>query len=98
MLSGGSRGVGRAIVEAFLAQGANVFYCARWIRDHEFEPVTHASNVVRAVGSIVDITSLKQVEAWVHKAAEEFGRIDSVVANGKLHYQLSSLNSLSEHR
>lgn len=72
-------------MEAFLIEGANVSFCARTIRGDEFSLFKGATNGARAVGSAVDISSPEEIKSWVAGAAKEFGRIDSVIANGKLH-------------
>lgn len=81
--AGGTKGIGRAIVEAYLAEGANVSYCARTVRGDEFSHLGGGSDTARAVGTAVDISQPEEIKAWVAKAAQEFGRIDSVAANGK---------------
>lgn len=83
---GGSKGIGKSIVEAFLAEGANVSFCARTIRGDEFSLFNGAANGARATGSAVDIGNPEEIKAWVSRAAEEFGRVDSVIANGKLEW------------
>lgn len=71
-------------METFLAEGANVSFCARTIRGDEFSLFKGATNGARAVGSAVDISNPEEIKSWVAGAAKEFGRIDSVIANGKL--------------
>jgi len=53
LVSGGSRGIGRAIVETFLAEGAQVSFCAR-----DASGVAAAERELdgRARGSAVDVT------------------------------------------
>ena len=79
---GGSRGIGKVIVENFLAQGANVSYCARKVTGNEFKDFRGAENSARAVGSVVDVGSEEQLRSWVEKSVDAFGRIDTVIANG----------------
>ncbi|KAH6895904.1 hypothetical protein B0T10DRAFT_526933 [Thelonectria olida] len=80
LVTGGTKGIGRAIVETFLSEGANVSYCARTPRGDEFASF-EAADGARAIGTSVDISGQSAIEAWVEKSAEEFGRIDVVVAN-----------------
>ncbi|KAH6983350.1 hypothetical protein BKA56DRAFT_631680 [Ilyonectria sp. MPI-CAGE-AT-0026] len=81
LVTGGSKGIGRVIVETFLAEGANVSYGARKVRGDEFSLFKGASNGARAVGSVLDIADSDSIRSWVENASKEFGRIDIVVAN-----------------
>lgn len=81
-LLGGAKGIGKSIVESYLAEGANVSFCGRTIRGDEFSTFKGAAENARAVGSLVDISRASDIEAWVSKANQEFGKIDIVVANG----------------
>ncbi|KAH8812170.1 hypothetical protein F5884DRAFT_304380 [Xylogone sp. PMI_703] len=83
LITGGTKGIGLYIVKAFLAEGANVSYCARNVTGHEFDEFLSTTDGIKgkAVGTAVDLGEVKQVEAWIEKAAAEFGRIDSLIAN-----------------
>ena len=83
---GGTRGMGKSMVETFLKEEANVSYCARSITGDEFASFIKTlpeSNKARATGTSVDISSKEALQGWVEKSAKEFGRIDTVIANGK---------------
>lgn len=83
LITGGTRGIGKATVEAFLSEGATVSYCARKVTGDEFSALA-AEHGARAAGTSVDVADEKALVAWVHRAAEDFGRIDTVIANGSL--------------
>lgn len=78
LVSGGSRGIGRAIVELFLAEGAQVAFCARGA-----DGVASAAAAFgeRAFGTALDVTDAAQVAAWVGAAGARMGGIDIVVPN-----------------
>lgn len=78
LVSGGSRGIGKAIVQTFLEEGAYVEFCAR------SEQGVHTAQEQfgdQAHGSVVDVTDASQVGAWVAAAAQRLGGLDIVVPN-----------------
>ncbi|WP_260929655.1 SDR family NAD(P)-dependent oxidoreductase [Novosphingobium sp. 9] len=78
IVSGGSRGIGRAIVETFLAEGAAVSFCAR---DAAGIAAAEQALAGRASGAVVDVTDAEAMRAWVAAAGEAMGGIDIVVPN-----------------
>ena len=80
LVTGGTRGIGRAIVGAFLDEGAVVGFCAR---DSSEVTATNEDLSSRGdvTGSVVDVGDGDALTAWVQEAAEAFGGLDVVVAN-----------------
>jgi NAD(P)-dependent dehydrogenase (short-subunit alcohol dehydrogenase family) len=80
-VTGGTRGIGRAVVEGLLAEGAAVAFCARTP-----EAVTEAeaeltADGAPAIGTAVDVGEATALTAWVGTAADALGGLDGVVAN-----------------
>ena len=81
LITGGSRGIGRAIADRLADEGCNVAICAR-NEDQVNEAVAALSaKGVTAFGQAVDIGDGDALKAWVAASAEALGGIDNIVSN-----------------
>ena len=82
LVTGGSRGIGRAIVEALLSDGWGVYFCGRSQRS-----VTEAEKDLRArfgpsvAGRVADVRREAEVRETVEWVLGRSGRIDCLVNN-----------------
>ena len=81
VVTGATRGIGRAIAECFADEGANVAICAR-NPDQVAEAVKALeAKGVKAFGQAVDIADGPALKAFITKAGETLGGIDILVSN-----------------
>jgi len=78
---GGTRGIGRAIAETLVAEGADVGVCARNADQVEEAVAALSASGVEATGASVDIMDGDALKAWVAKAAGELGGLDILISN-----------------
>jgi len=84
LVTGGSQGFGRYIVEAFLAEGANVLFCARTkvdVAQAGAELAVQFPNGPKLKGVVADIADPASVSALFAAAASFLGPLDVVVNN-----------------
>ena len=81
VVTGGTRGIGRAVVEGLLAEGAAVAFCARTAEAVSATQQELAADGVTVVGTPVDVGDGAAVADWVAQSAETLGGLDGVVAN-----------------
>ena len=77
IVTGGSRGIGRAIVEALAREGARVAFTYA----HNKESADEVANGTTIAGFQADVTSLDQARDLVKQVKEKFGRIDILINN-----------------
>jgi len=82
LVTGGSRGIGRAIVELFADEGAKVTFFYRGNADAAQDVVAKAREAGRDVHAVqVDVTDSAACAAAVEALADRAGRIDILVNN-----------------
>lgn len=83
IVTGGSRGIGFATVEAFLKEGARVVLCAsrQETADAALEKLTETYKDAVVEGIWPDLSDYSAVKAAFDAVAEKYGRIDILVNN-----------------
>jgi NAD(P)-dependent dehydrogenase (short-subunit alcohol dehydrogenase family) len=81
VVTGASRGIGRAIARAFAARGANVAMLAR--RDERLEREAREIGAL-ALPIVCDVSDPQRVNAAFSRIGERFGRVDVLVNNAGL--------------
>jgi len=80
VVTGSSRGIGRAIASRLVEEGADVVYCARG-EEALLAAVAEAEGAGRAHGVVADVATTEGAAAVVRAAVEQFGGLDVVVNN-----------------
>jgi NAD(P)-dependent dehydrogenase (short-subunit alcohol dehydrogenase family) len=91
VVTGSSRGIGKAIALRFASEGANVAVCARSERSTEKLPGSVGETAAaiqslgrRALAIRMDVTNDREIEAMIQKVMNEFGRVDILINNAAL--------------
>lgn len=81
LVTGGSRGIGRAIAQVLVAEGANVGICARDPRQLAIAVDELRGSGTEVRGTEVDIRDAGALREWIDDSARHFGGLDAYVSN-----------------
>jgi 3-oxoacyl-[acyl-carrier protein] reductase len=81
IVTGGTKGIGRAIAETLANEGADVAICARNAAELDAAVKALARKATRAAGRALDVADASALQTWVKDVAREFGGIDILVSN-----------------
>ena len=96
IVTGGSRGIGRAVVELLALCGAHVV--VNYVNDRNAADagVNLAESLgVKALAIQADVSQLDEAEQLVHETVEEFGRLDFLICNAGI-WEGARVESTSE--
>jgi NAD(P)-dependent dehydrogenase (short-subunit alcohol dehydrogenase family) len=96
IVTGGSRGIGKAVVELLASCGAHVV--VNYIRDEEAAAAAvnlAQSHDVKAIAIQADVARLDEAERLVQETVENFGRLDFLICNAGI-WEGAPVESLSE--
>lgn len=87
LVTGAARGIGKAIADTFVANGARVVYA-----DIDEAGVLQAADTTGSTGLRIDVADVAEVEAGVGNVISNFGRLDILVNNAginTLHHRVN---------
>lgn len=95
IVTGGTAGIGRAVAEVFVAEGARVAVCGR-----RQEPLDDTLAALRAAGGEAiavrcDVSDETDVERLIQQTVDAFGRLDVLVNNAGVRASILTIEDLS---
>ena len=81
MISGGSRGIGRAVAAGLAAEGCRLSLCARGSGGLDEAVRELRGQGAEAAASAVDVTDEDQARRWLDETRSRFGDVDILVNN-----------------
>lgn len=81
LITGASKGLGKAIAEEFAKEGAHVSICARGKEDLEHAAADLRKHEVNVVATPADVTRAGDVEQVIAETVKKLGRVDVLINN-----------------
>ena len=91
LVTGGSSGIGYAIAEAFIAQGAKVL-----IAGDQAEAIANASKMLGCAGEVVDLSDRSAAENLVDGAVHQLGKLDILVSNAGMEGHVGPIGQVED--
>lgn len=81
VITGATRGIGRAIADALAAEGVNLAICSRNQADVDAAVGELSARGVTVTGAAIDVADKQGYQAWIASAGETLGGIDIFIPN-----------------
>lgn len=81
IVTGGTKGIGRKVVEGLVQEGCDVGFCARGAAEVDAAVAALSGAGAKVVGGVADVTDSAGLRAWIAATGTELGGIDILVAN-----------------
>jgi NAD(P)-dependent dehydrogenase (short-subunit alcohol dehydrogenase family) len=81
IVTGGSKGIGKAILDKFVEEGASIATCARGPEALENALDSWKQNGVKAYGEALDVTDSEKYASWFSNSVEFLGGLDIFISN-----------------
>lgn len=81
LITGATKGIGRAIAETLSDEGCNIAFCARNAEDVGAAVESLSAKGVKVAGKALDVADGDAFKAWITEAAEDLGGLDIFVSN-----------------
>jgi NAD(P)-dependent dehydrogenase (short-subunit alcohol dehydrogenase family) len=96
LITGASQGLGKAIAQHFLREGANVFLCARTAQDLSAtrDQLAREAPGRKVLASTCDVSSQEQVSSLVASALREMGSLHVLVNNAGVYGPMGPTESV----
>jgi 3-oxoacyl-[acyl-carrier protein] reductase len=81
IVTGGTRGIGRRIVDLLVSEGCHVGFCARDQAQVDAALADLSGGDVTVLGGAVDVTDDERLRGWISETATALGGLDILVPN-----------------
>ncbi|MCA0892394.1 SDR family NAD(P)-dependent oxidoreductase [Microbulbifer agarilyticus] len=81
VITGATRGIGRAIAEQLASEGVDLAICSRNQEEVDTAIKALSGKGVKVIGAVVDVADKDAYQSWVASAGDELGGIDIFVPN-----------------
>lgn len=81
VITGATRGIGRAIADTLAAEGVNIAFCARNATQVAATATSLQQSGVSAIGACIDVGDGDALRAWIAESGRRLGGIDILIAN-----------------
>ncbi|MBP6700331.1 MAG: SDR family oxidoreductase [Halioglobus sp.] len=81
IITGSTRGIGRAIANLLADEGVDLAICSRHQAEVDTAITELSAKGVKVIGSAVDVGDKAAYQAWINSSAEELGGVDIFIPN-----------------